>query len=196
MDDITRLKKQVKLLTIASTTLGILTMGLLVGVARLKSHEAWPDMTVGKLTVKEVRVVSPGGQPKMLLFTHDDDPALALVDEAANTRVLLTGTKAGWYLAFVGADKTKNLILTGGGLLVGDEAHANLRLVAPSDGGPRMQLRDENGYETIIGRTVLKEKQSGTQSITSAASIVASGQESIVHWPLLEPTVKPEVKSK
>jgi len=187
MDDITRLKKQVKLLVIVSTTFGILTMGLLVSVARLKSHDAWPDMTSGKLTVKELRIVSPDGIPKMLMYTKNNEPVLALIDQATDVRIVLSATTTtGGYLSLVGPDKAHNLNLSNGGMLMGEETQASFRLVAPSNGGPRLVLQDENGYSTTIGKAILLNKQTGTQSITSAASIVGSSKDSTLHWSLLK----------
>jgi hypothetical protein len=193
MDEITRLKKQIKLLVIGLITLGVMTVGLLIwDVAGQKPPEAWPDMTVGKLTVKEVRIVSPDGQAKMILHTTDNAPVLALIDQSTEVRLLLSATaKSGGYLSLVGTDKRNNVYMSSDGILMGDEMQASVRLVAPSDGGPRLLLRDENGYTATIGRTALLDKQNGTQSFTSAASIVGSSKESTVHWPLLN-SIRPK----
>jgi len=195
MDDITRLKKQVKLLAIATVTLTILTVGLLISsVARSKSNEAWPDVTLGKLTAKEVRIVSPDGRLKMILSTHDNDPNVVLLDETPEVRMLLSATtKLGGSLSLRGPDKANKLVLSSGDILMGDATQSSLLLVAPSDGGPRLVLRDEDGYSTTIGKTGLQNKQDGTRSFTLAASIVASSNDSTVTWPLLKTaTAKPK----
>jgi hypothetical protein len=194
MDDIARLKKQLRLLAIATITLGIATLGLLVAYfAGSKSNQAWPDLTAGKLTVKEVHVVSPDGQVRMILDAHSGTPNLVLLDEKTEVRVVLDASaKLGGTLNILGPEKANKVLISSGFILMGDEMQSNLRLVAPSAGGPSLVVRDENGFSTTVGRTTLKDKQDGTQSLTSAAYIVASSTESSQQYPLLKVAVKPK----
>jgi hypothetical protein len=194
MDEITRLKKQVKLLAIALITLGMLTFGLLINtLAGLKSNEAWPDMALGKLTVKDIRLVSPDGHTKMFLHVNND-PSLALLDDSGELRLLLGSSKQGGYLNLIGSDKANQLLLTSGHLLMGEQNQANVTIVAPAAGGPLLTLKDENGYSVTLGRTSLLNKPDGNQIFTSAASLVASDKNSTTRWPLLNSSIKPDPK--
>jgi hypothetical protein len=195
MDEIIRLKKQMKLLAIATITLGVFTLGLLIStLAGLKSNEAWPDMALGKLTVREIRIVSQDGHTRILLHS-DNDPNLAFFDDTGEVRLLLSSSTQGGYLSLIGSDKANRMLLTSGNLLMGEENQANVRLVAPSAGGPRLLLKDENDYAITLGRTSLLNQPDGNQIFTSAASIVASSKNSTTHWPLLTPSMKPDVKA-
>jgi hypothetical protein len=188
MDEIVRLKKQVKILTISIITIAIATFRLALStVAGLRSGEAWPDTTIGKLTVREVRIASPDGTTRAMLRPSENGFNLAFFDDKGELRILLSSSENGGYLSISGRNKSGEMLLTNTNLLMGDENKANLALVGPSAGGPRTILKDDNGYGLTLGRTDLLDVTSGDQGLTSAASIVATGKNSTIHWPLLKP---------
>lgn len=193
MDDMARLKKQIKLLAIGLVALGLLCIDLLVNdIAGRNSTTAWPDARLGKLKVQEVQIVSPDGEPRMIMHARDNSPVLMLMDQTGEIRIMLSAkTDGGGALLFGGPEKANNLFLNTEGLQMGDISKASVSLVSPSGGGPRLVVRDENGYATTLGRTVLLERQSGAQDVTSAASIVGTSKDSTVSWPLLKPPVNP-----
>ena len=82
--------------------------------------------------------------------------------------------------------------LSSGMIVMGDETRSSLQLIAPSYGGPRLMVRDENGYSTTVGRTALTDTQDGTQSHTSAACIVASSKDSTLRYSLMKAGVTPK----
>lgn len=189
MDDIARLKKQVKLLTIGLVTLSFVTLVLLLEIpARLKTN-AWPDLTVGKLTAKEVQIVSPSGERMVYLTAEEGGGAIVMRDESDKFTAFIAAIPTGVYMRLGGnsekTEKNNQLILTNNELLMGNESQPSFRVDAPSIGGPRLLLQDGDGYSTSIGRTPVRNKQDGTQSFTSTASIVGSSKEMTSQWPLL-----------
>jgi hypothetical protein len=184
--EISRLKKQIKLLAISTITLVIVTVGLLLSaVAGLRSAEAWPDTTLGKVTVRELRIVSADGSPKIAFRTADKGPSLAFFDDKGDVQVILGTSDQGGFLSLHGPAKNDQLLLSSGYLNIGDLNAANVTLAGPSVGGPRLILQDANGYTLTLGRTDLLHTTNGDQTVTSAASIVATSKTSTVHWPLL-----------
>jgi hypothetical protein len=191
MDDITRLKKQVKLLTIGLITLSVVTLVLLIVLPNRLKADSWPDLTVGKLTAKEIQIVSPGGERRIYLTAEEGNGVIAIRDEAGKFTILVTAQPTGAIIR-LGEDSEKGnkndqLLLVNSGILLGSESQPRVGVYASSSEGPRLLLQDGDGYSTSIGRTPVINKQDGTTSFTSAASIVGSSKELTSQWPLLRP---------
>jgi hypothetical protein len=192
MDEIVHLKKQVKMLSIVVGMLVVAVLTLLIVIPTKFKSESWPDLTVGKLTAKQVFVVSPDGHRRVILFADDEDGGgtlgLTNGNEKSESGVLLhAGTKMAW-MRIDGAERKRPLMITNTQIQMGDDTQPSFRVLGPSAGGPSLMLQDEDGFSVKLGRAALVNRQNGTQTFTSTATIVGGSKESSSQWPLLKST--------
>lgn len=194
MDEMAALKKHVKLLSIGLITMSIVTLlTFLLAIPSRFKPETWPDLTVGKLTAKELRIVSPDGQNRIVLEAGDGDGTAILADREGKARLVFSAdSTTGGYVTIRGAEKTNQLILTNATILMGDIAKPSFRVDAPTSGGPRILLQDEDGYSASIGRTLVTNKVDGTRTFTSTASIVGSSRDLTSQWILVRAANTPK----
>src|SRR5438270_11182509 len=142
--ELVELKKQVKLLTIVTSGLFVVVLGLIIGAVRRgpASNSGWPDISAGVLQAKRIAVMTDDGKPAAMLSTAGGSAALVLLDTKGEVRVLVgVGNNKG-HITLSGENQDGATLITNGALLIGNEKSGGVEVEGPPVGGPVVRVFD------------------------------------------------------
>jgi hypothetical protein len=187
---IERLKVQVKMLTIGLVTLLILNASLFLHFAtEPKDNNGWSDMNVDTLKVKNLLLVSKGGELRGMMSVPKNEPMLSLFEPNGDIRFAASVSNGNGVLSLQGKEASNKTVVEGGIMVLGDIKTGQLVLANGNNGGPSFTVSDENNYKAVLGRTYLRSGVEGTTSITSAASLVGASNTQTSRWTLISPNM-------
>lgn len=191
IDEFQRMKKQIKVMTIALVGLGALTITTLADsfIERSGSQSGWPDMSAGVLQAKRIVLMSDDGKVAGMLSTPNNAAGLALFDKNGEVRILLTTSGNKGLINLSGEGNSQSTILANGTINIGDEKVGGINMEGPSAGGPSIRVFDGSGYAAQIGRSRVLDQTNGSISLTSAATLMGSSKEKASTWFLLSQPV-------
>ncbi len=127
---------------------------------------------------------------------------LVIVDENGRDAIVLTAKGAHGSMQFRRADGTSELVLSASALTMTPDSHSSATLysggptgpalsllgrnsivmTAEDARGPLIEMADEAGYKTAVGRVVLADKLGAQRHTTSAAAITMFKPDKSVLW--------------
>jgi hypothetical protein len=197
-DQLTSLRRQVKILGGALTALAFIVLILLLRAIGGKSSRdpAWPDMAAGNLQVKRVTLMSDSGKQVAVLSTIEGRPRFALLDPAGEIRLVLSEREDGGHISFWGDKEGRDTELKNGEILIGNDKAGGISIEGPPLSMSRIEVLDNSGFSTRIGQTYRFNSADGTASLTSGATIVGSSKDSTSTWSLInQPSALPATLS-
>jgi hypothetical protein len=105
-------------------------------------------------------------------FQNGDTPQLALHAGEGSPIILIRD-----------ADSEKNMTFSQGIIQLGDESKKMIRIASIV---PSIQVQDEEGYASSIGRTSVRHGKDASTTISNAATIVGSSKTTATAWPLIK----------
>jgi len=188
-DEITSLRRQIRLLAIVLFGVCVLAVGLMVRDL-VPSTSGWPHVSSGKLQVKQLVLMTDDGKPAGLLRVVDGAAGLALLDAKGKARVLITTAENSGLIQLSADGEEGSTTLKNGTLLMGNEKIGGILVQSPPSGGPQYRVFDSSGYEGVLGRSLAVDKSDGTVSETSAAALMGSSKDRASTWSLLRQPVQ------
>ena len=181
------LRKQVKLLAVATSGLFVVVVGLLIGVARrgTTSDSGWPNISAGVLQAKRIVLMTDDGKPAAMLNTVGGTAALVLLDAKGEIRALIGVENNKGHIMLSGENQDGETYIANSALVIGNEKSGGVEVEAPPVGGPVVRVFDQSGYSAAVGRSAVINHVDGTVSMTSAASLMGSSKERASAWSLL-----------
>lgn len=114
------------------------------------------------------------------LSVQNGSPGIELYDESGKPQVSIEAGKDGDFILLGEAGGKESSILSNSG--VGISGKTGTFRVNLGEEGPSLDLKDNEGYSTTLGRTDLVAPASGRKERTPAASLVLFGKDQKVLW--------------
>jgi hypothetical protein len=203
ISEIASLRKQIRLLAIVLFGACVLLLALLVReLARNPSSTmGWPDLSANKLQVKQLVLMTDDGKPAGMLKVGDGSSGLVLLDKKGEVRVLITTAENSGQIALTQDGASGTTYVKDGAIVMGNETLGSVLIATPPVGGPIVKVSDSSGYSAALGRSEVVNKADGSETATSAATLVGSSKDltstfSLITQPSSEPTLANESHSQ
>jgi hypothetical protein len=128
-----------------------------------------------------IELYDESGKPRVAIESSKNAGELIILDESGKPRLTIESSKDIGELIMLGSGAGKELaIFSGSGVSMSGEV-GGFR-VNVGEGGPSLELNDNEGYSTTLGSTDLVAIASGRKERTPAASLVLFGKDKKVLW--------------
>lgn len=119
------------------------------------------------------------GQIRAGLSVQNGNPGIEPYDKSGKPRVAIESGEPGESILLGGTDKNTAMFMNSGVSMWGKEGSFRVNL---DEEGPSLELKDNEGHSTTLGRTDLLALASGRKERTPAASLVLFGKDQKVLW--------------
>lgn len=198
--EVASLRKQVKLMAIV--LFGACFLLLALSIRELASHHpsptaGWQNLSANKLQVKQLVLMTDDGRAAGFLKVIHGSPGLVLLDAKGEICVFLTTAGNSGLIALSQEGASRATYLKSGEILMGDEKIGGVLIESPPVGQPVVKVFDSSGYSGALGRSAVVNKADGSETVTSAASLVGSSRDSTSALSLIsQPPITPAVVSE
>ncbi len=196
-DDLTGLRRQLKILTIVVVALAsaVLFLSFRFFQRAPGGDTGWPDMAVGNLQVKRIALMTDDGKQVGVFSAENGRARLALVDSNRKIRLELSDREDGGHV-YLGGNKESATELKNGSLILGNDTVGGVFIQAPPFSPTQITVKDNSGFWAVLGQGNVVNPTDGTVSLTSAASLLGGSKDAAYWSTLLRNTDNPQVPGK
>ncbi|MGP8253693.1 MAG: hypothetical protein ACLQHF_16815 [Terracidiphilus sp.] len=183
---IASLRKQIRLLAIVLFGACVLLLVLLMReFMSAPSSNGWPDLSANKLQVKQLVLMTGDGKPAGMLNAVDGSSGLVLLDKKGEIRVIITTAENSGLISLSQEGSPGSTYMRDGAIVMGDDKLGSVLIESPPAREPMIKVSDSSGYAATLGRSVVLNKIDGSQTLTSAASLVGSNNDRATTFSLI-----------